>query len=133
MPRRLQFVRFDFQRFANSRCRARVTLRREPWETYAGTEEAVGSLDGELRCAVQAALRALDDAVDGAARFTLLGVKAIRAFDATVLVVAVSARTSEAAHRLVGSYLADDDLHRGAVLAVLNATNRFLGNDIFCR
>lgn len=133
MQRRLKLIRFDFQRSANGRCQATVLLGREPWERYTGTDEAVGGPDGELRCAAQAALRALNDSTGGAAGFTLLGVKAIRAFDATVVVVAVSVRTAEASHRLVGSYLAEEEFQRGAVLAVLNATNRFLGNDISCR
>ena len=33
----------------------------------------------------------------------------------------------------VGSYLATDDTERGAALAVLNATNRYLGNTVFSR
>jgi hypothetical protein len=37
-----------------------------------------------------------------------------------------------ATHRLVGSFLADHDAARGAAVAVLNATNRIMGN-IFLR
>ena len=60
--------------------------------------------------------------------FELLGVKAVRAFDATVVIVSLSARDAAHASRLVGSYLTDNDPPRGAALAVLNATNRILGN-----
>jgi hypothetical protein len=35
--------------------------------------------------------------------------------------------------RLVGCYLADADNRRGAALAVLNATNRVLGNYIMAQ
>jgi hypothetical protein len=60
--------------------------------------------------------------------FEVLGVKAVRAFDATVVIVSLSARTETSVSRLVGSYLAETDLPKGAALAVLNATNRMLGN-----
>ena len=36
-------------------------------------------------------------------------------------------------HRVVGSYLTETDTARGAALAVLNATNRILGNRLFMR
>src|SRR5438445_582944 len=60
--------------------------------------------------------------------FELLGVKAVRAFDATVVIVSLSVRTEGKAARMVGSYLTEGDATRGAALAVLNATNRVLGN-----
>jgi hypothetical protein len=60
--------------------------------------------------------------------FELLGVKAVRAFDAVVVIVSLSARQEARASRLVGAYLAETDPPRGAALAVLNATNRILGN-----
>jgi hypothetical protein len=52
----------------------------------------------------------------------------VRAFDATVIIVSLSAREPGGARRLVGSYLTDTDPPRGAALAVLNATNRMMGN-----
>ncbi|MGH7520046.1 MAG: hypothetical protein ACREMI_02085 [Gemmatimonadales bacterium] len=64
--------------------------------------------------------------------FELLGVKAVRAFDATVVIVSLSAR-AEQATRLVGSCLTETDPPRGAALAVLNATNRLLGNYLATR
>ena len=64
--------------------------------------------------------------------FELLGVKAVRAFDATVVIVSVACHNGVAV-RLVGSCLRETDLPRGAALAVLNATNRVLGNVIFTR
>ena len=64
--------------------------------------------------------------------FELLGVKAVRAFDATVVIVSLSAR-AEQTTRLVGSCLTEADPARGAALAVLNATNRLLGNYLATR
>ncbi|MDQ3426348.1 MAG: hypothetical protein M3477_00825, partial [Gemmatimonadota bacterium] len=66
--------------------------------------------------------------------FELLGVKAVRAFDATVVIVSLLVQgEGSSGHRVVGSYLTDNDTARGAALAVLNATNRILGNRLFMR
>ncbi|HKI95697.1 MAG TPA: hypothetical protein VJ992_10450 [Gemmatimonadales bacterium] len=129
---RLRFVDFDFDRLANGRCRARVTLEWSPGEPMVGDAEGLGSDAGALRCAAEATLDAIEHAVDGRVEFELLGVKAVRAFDAMVLIVSLSSRTAGEHHRLVGSYLAEEDSPRGAAIAVLNATNRLLGN-IFSR
>jgi len=65
--------------------------------------------------------------------FELLGVKAVRAFDATVVIVSLATHGDQGAQRVVGSYLTESDPARGAALAVLNATNRLLGNRLFMR
>jgi hypothetical protein len=128
---RLKFVSFEFDRFPNSRCRAQVALEHPGGGLFTGTSEAVGASASGLRCAALAALKALERAVTGAGRFELLGVKAIRVFDTNVVIVALSAKRDSRVHRLVGSYLAEENPERGAAIAVLNATNRFLGNSIF--
>jgi hypothetical protein len=59
----------------------------------------------------------------------------VRAFDATVIIVslAVQGEGPGSGQRVVGSYLTETDTARGAALAVLNATNRILGNRLFMR
>lgn len=125
---RLRFQEFGFQRLANGRCRARVVLSYSDGRQYVGESEGITSQAGELRCAATAAVQALDRVTQPRVIFELLGVKAVRAFDATVLIVSLSAREEAQAKRLVGSFLTDADPPRGAALAVLNATNRLLGN-----
>lgn len=125
---RLKFDEFGFQRLANGRCRARVVLSYSDGRKFVGESEGVTSQAGELRCAASAAVIALDRVTQPGLSFELLGVKALRAFDATVLIVSLSARETAQAKRLVGSFLTDSDPPRGAALAVLNATNRILGN-----
>ncbi|MGH7635930.1 MAG: hypothetical protein ACRENC_19560 [Gemmatimonadaceae bacterium] len=73
-------------------------------------------------------MRALERASQPKLAFDVLGVKAVRAFDAMVIIVSLSARAGETASRLVGSYLTEHEATKGAALAVLNATNRILGN-----
>ncbi|HSR15387.1 MAG TPA: hypothetical protein VLL51_06520 [Gemmatimonadales bacterium] len=85
----------------------------------------MASPSGELRCAVQACLQALAQGVPDAA-FEILGVKSIRAFDANVVIVSLATRGLPGDPRLVGSYLAGENLPRGAALATLNAVNRVI-------
>jgi len=127
-PERLRFQDFTFERLASGRCRARVVLSWADGRQFVGEAEGVISQAGELRCSAAAAVRALERVVHPKVGFELLGIKAVRAFDATVVIVSLSARTDTSVSRLVGSYLAATDSQKGAALAVLNATNRMLGN-----
>jgi hypothetical protein len=130
---RLRFAEFTMDRLPNGRCRARVGLTWKDSEQFAGESEGLASQAGELRCAAQACVNALAQAVQGGLGFELLGVKAVRAFDATVVIVSLAANGEGNGHRVVGSYLTEEDASRGAALAVLNATNRILGNRLFMR
>ncbi|HEX5385878.1 MAG TPA: hypothetical protein VFW66_04180 [Gemmatimonadales bacterium] len=130
---RLRFAEFNLDRLSNGRCRAHVGLTWRDSEQFSGECEGVASQAGELRCAAQACVNALGQAVAGGIGFELLGVKAVRAFDATVLIVSLAIQQDSGGQRVVGSYLTESDPGRGAALAVLNATNRILGNRLYMR
>jgi len=130
---RLRFAEFTLDRLPNGRCRARVGLTWRDSEQFTGEGEGLASQAGELRCAAQACVIALGQAVQGSMSFELLGVKAVRAFDATVIIVSLAVHGEGNGQRVVGSYLTENDTGRGAALAVLNATNRILGNRLFMR
>jgi hypothetical protein len=132
LSERLRFAEFVLDRLPNGRCRAKVGLTWRDSEAFTGESEGLASQAGELRCAAQACVNALAQAVQGAMTFELLGVKAVRAFDATVVIVSLST-SAEGDQRVVGSVLTEDDPARAAALAVLNATNRILGNRLFMR
>jgi len=126
---RVKFQDFTFERTPDGRCRARVELAWAGGRHFRGEAEGMASETGDMRCAATAALDALVKAVGTpAVRLELLGVKSVRAFDSLVVIVALSATDGTRSTRLVGSYLTETDIARGAALAVLNATNRFLGN-----
>jgi hypothetical protein len=129
---RLRFHEFGFQRLPNGRCRAKVILTWSDGRRFEGSSDGVSSQTGELRCCAVAAVNALEQAVQPRLTFELLGVKTVRAFDASVVIVSLSAR-GEATLRLVGACLTETDPPRGAALAVLNATNRLLGNYLATR
>ncbi|MGH7560313.1 MAG: hypothetical protein ACRENB_04755 [Gemmatimonadales bacterium] len=125
MKGRVRFVGFKIDRLQTGECRSRVTLARPDGERCEGEARGLASQAGELRCAAQAALLALTQAVPNPS-FELIGVKSIRAFDATVVIVSLSVRGEASAPRVVGSCITDASPPRGAALAVLNATNRLI-------
>src|SRR5665647_3783109 len=92
-----------------------------------GLERANGRLGAE------AAIRALATFTDGAVTFELIGVKVVRAFDGNIVITSLIQHGDDGPERLLGCYLAEGDLARGAALSVLNATNRALGNFILGR
>jgi hypothetical protein len=125
---RLKFADFSFTRTPSGQCSVQVTLE---WDDgmYVGRASGQSSSLGDFRVAAEATLRALEDFAKQTMRFELLGVKHVRAFDSNLLIVSLSVRheTGELT-RLVGCYLAETDTRRGSAMAVLNATNRILGN-----
>jgi hypothetical protein len=129
---RLRFADFGFTRSPSGQCSAEVTLE---WDGRVFSGRAIGQSSplGDFRVAAEAALRALDDFTKDAMRFELLGIKHVRAFDSNLLIVSVSMREGTQTTRLVGCYLAEMDTRRGAAMAVLNATNRVLGNYMMSR
>jgi hypothetical protein len=132
MSNRLKFAEFEFDILPDGRCRARVELQLGDDKSFEGKTEGLSSPTGDLRCAAQAAVQALEQAVAGKVGLELLGVKSVRAFDSTVVIVSLACHELES-HRMVGSCLSEGHHARGAALAVLNATNRMLGNLVFTR
>ena len=129
---RLRFTDFRFRRSSDGRCSAEVELEWVEGQKVRGSAAGQSSPTVDLRVAAEAALRAIEIFGEGAMGFELIGVKAIRAFDANVVIVSIANRR-EGPARLLGSCLVEDDPVRGAVLAVLSATNRVLGNFIATR
>lgn len=135
---RLRFANFEFSHLPSGQCHARVDLDRHTGDVYSGTREASGSSTVQLRCAALATLAALHKAVEARysfelldTTFELLGVKAVHAFDGTVVVVGVIAQRGDRTWQLIGACAADESLPRAAALAVLDATNRFVADAPF--
>ena len=127
-PRRVRLVALRAQRFPSGQCRAEVELQRQDGTTVVGAREGHTIALGDLRIVAEATLEALHRASTTDLRFELLGVKTVRAFDQTVVLVQIAVVAGRAPVRLVGAAMGDTDLPRAAVLSVLNATNRILGN-----
>ena|SRR5881394_2897342 len=130
-PGRLFFHSFASERSPSGKCTARIVLE-FGGKQWNGRAEGQSSPIGDLRLGAEAAMHAVEDFADGALGLELMGVKLIRAFDANVVIVSATQRSARDV-KLVGCYLADEDAMRGAALAVLNATNRVLGNYLTTR
>lgn len=130
---RLRFSNFSFSRTQSGQCAAEVGLEFAPGSRFVGRADGQSSTMGDLRVAADAAIRALSVFSEGQLEFELIGVKTVRAFDANLIIVSVVLKDPVNPARLLGAYLADGDMARGAALAVLNATNRILGNFILAR
>jgi hypothetical protein len=122
-------VRFDTVEVKRPRPNYTISSVELGWEdrTYIGRSEGEGGGALELRVCAQATVEAIHAVVAGEVTFQLVGVKAIRIFDHDL--IAVLLHSPQAAdRRLVGLSLVVDDPDRSACVAVLNATNRMLGN-----
>jgi hypothetical protein len=128
---RLSFGSFTFTRSPAGRCIVQVELEYNG-KRFVGKTEGQSSPIGDLRLGAEAAIEAIEAFSQNSLGLELMGVKLVRAFDANVIIVSVTQRSARGT-RLVGCYLADRDAVRGAALAVLNATNRVLGNYISTR
>ncbi len=132
-PERLRFTAFQFNRSPAGRVLCEVSLELGPGELFVGRAEGQASPSGDARLGAEAVIRALETFTNGAITFELVGVKVVRAFDANVVITSLVQHGDEGPERLLGCYLADGDTIRGAALAVLNATNRVLGNFLLAR
>lgn len=128
---RLKFGSFTFTRSPAGRCIVQVELDYQG-KRYVGRSEGQSSPIGDLRLGAEAAMQAVESFSEGALGLELMGVKLVRAFDANVVIVSCTQRSARGT-RLVGCYMADRDAVRGSALAVLNATNRVLGNYLATR
>lgn len=125
---RLRFEGFDLEVFQDGRCQAHVSLEWTRGTLFRGEAEGTETLQGRLRAAALACLKAAEKATDDELKLELRGVKAVRAFDAWVVIVSVQGDSPENQYRLLGAATSPDDrsVDRSAVHAVLDATNRVL-------
>lgn len=130
---RLRFTGFRFQRSQAGQCSAEVQMAWTDGRTVTGRAAGQSSPVGDYRIAAEAALNAIGGFASAAIRFELIGVKAIKAFDANLVVVSIHAHRGDDVAKLLGCVLADNDPIKGAALAVLNATNRLIGNSVSTR
>ena len=129
---RIKFISHETKSTPEGHRLAEVTLEVPPNRTFVGTADCLEVSPGDLRCVALATVDALNRVMgDADTALELIGVRAVKAFDAHVVIVALSVTANGRTRRLVGSFLAEKDLARGAVIAVLNATNRLLGVMMF--
>jgi hypothetical protein len=123
---RVRFVEFKRQMQPDQRVSFSVTLEWSGTE-YHGTAVGEKGEGVELRTAAAASLEAASSIVPGGIPIRLAGVKQLRAFDEDLVVVSLYRPDGEP-HNLVGAVVTGGDSVRAAVVAVLSALNRLLGN-----
>jgi hypothetical protein len=124
---RLRLDGFELLQFPDGRCKAQVRTEWIGGHVYMGEAEGSRTPEGELRASARATLLAAQAATRGQLEFQLRGVKALRVFDEWMVVVSVRTDWEDLPTRLLGVCpCGDDDTARGAVMAVLDATNRIL-------
>jgi hypothetical protein len=88
--------------------------------------DGTASPAGDLRLAALATLDAVSKATGEAFTAELIGVKPVKAFDTTIVVVALLGRSEGVTRRLVGASIADDDQPTSVAVATLQAVNRLV-------
>ncbi|NIR45198.1 MAG: hypothetical protein GWN99_12510 [Gemmatimonadetes bacterium] len=127
---RVRLVDAQLAHSADTRTQAEIALEWRAVE-YRGVATAHGHGAIDLRVCAQATLDALHKLLGGRMSFRLIGVKAVKAFDDSVAIVALGVVDPETGgdRRLIGTAPASDgSISHGVARAVLNATNRVLGN-----
>lgn len=127
---RVRLVDAQLAHSADTRAQAEIALEWRAVE-YRGKATAHGHGAIDLRVCAQATLDALHKLLGGRMSFRLIGVKSVKAFDDSVAIVALGVVDPETGgdRRLIGTAPAcDDSVPQGVARAVLNATNRVLGN-----
>jgi len=126
---RVKLVAAQLTHASDTLANAEVALEWKAVE-FRGKASGVGHTTGQLRVCAEATLEALDRLLGGKIHFRLIGVKSVKAFDDSVAIVALGVPDPETGgdRRLIGTASATDGPAHGVARAVLNATNRVLGN-----
>lgn len=128
-PRQVRFVTATLEHLPDDRCRARVIFQRPGHDLYVGTVERPEADGDGLACVAEAAAQALRQAVppQDASALQVQGVHRFDCFGREGILVAVAARRNVESRQLTGVSTVNGDPAWAAALAVLHATNRFLG------
>ena len=123
---RLRIARVDYQPGSDGRGGVEVALEYKGRRS-TGVGRGLMTREGDLRMGAEATLQAVIDSTADHFHPDLVGIKAVRAFDSWLVVVSIEVDDDGRRLRLLGAETAEnDDLVRGAVLAVLDAPNRVL-------
>ena len=127
LQKRVKLADFRVESAGADATEARVAVQWKPDRVFEGVAVGDTSPRSQLRLAAEATARALEQASEGKVGLEVLAVKAVEGFDTVIVVVSLASQADGIAERLVGSCLIKGHATRGAVLAVLTATNRLFG------
>jgi hypothetical protein len=125
--RRVRFHSVRSETTPDSKCRIRVEVEWGHGSFVPGESEGTATREGRLIAGAAATLQAIEKVTQGILKLEFRGAKVVRAFDTFVIIVALRGNALGRRYDLIGACEApDDDVVRGVVLAVLDATNRVL-------
>jgi len=108
-------------------CHVQVRLEWVGGQAFTGEATGNSTPEGRMNAGALAALDALAEVSAHALELELRGTKLVRAFDSLLVIVAVRARLDDRRFDLIGSTVTpEDNLARGAVFSILDATNRVI-------
>jgi hypothetical protein len=123
--RRLYFEDVEVRRSRSRGVACRVTLRKGE-DTFVGETEGVEGERQRIELACRAAMAAIASAEGETRVLGLEGCRVVEAFDRQFVFVGVSARYGRDSSLLTGSAEVRESPEQSAVLAVLDATNRWV-------
>jgi hypothetical protein len=123
--RRIYFEDVEVRRSRTKGVTCRVTLRKDD-QTYVGEAEGMDHERLRIELAARATLTALTQAEGEGRALALEGCKALEAFDREFVFVGITARAGRDTMLLTGSAEVRESPETAGVLAVLDATNRWV-------
>jgi len=123
--RRLYFEDIEVRRSRSKGVACRVTLRKGE-QAYVGEAEGLENERLRIELAARATLSAISQAEGDARVLGLEGCKTIEAFDRQFVFVGLTTRTGRESALLTGSAEVKESQETASVLAVLDATNRWI-------
>jgi hypothetical protein len=123
--RRLYFEDIEVRRSRSKGVACRVTLRKGE-QAFVGEAEGLENERLRIELAARATLSAISQAEGDARVLGLEGCKAIEAFDRSFVFVGLTTRTGRESALLTGSAEVKESQETASVLAVLDATNRWI-------
>ena len=122
---RVKLEAFQIEDLPDGECRVGVEFSWGDEDRFVGTSTGPSSDDGSCLSAARATIQALETASEGSVAFDLEGVKAIEAFNTTVVIAFLICHSDRQNLPFLGACLVKDEhISRYAALAVLKATNR---------
>jgi hypothetical protein len=125
--RLLYFEDVEVRRSRAKGIACRVTLKKAD-ESFVGEAEGMENERSRIELAARAALQALAQAEPSDRALALDGVRLIEAFDREFVFVGVTARLGRTSALLTGSCEIRESAETASVLAVLDATNRWIAH-----
>ncbi len=128
---RIGLKEFNLEELSGNRCSARAILAWPEGDDFVGTACGKDTEMGRLRCAADAAARAVALSVNHEIALKPAEVQTIQESNMGIVVILLSGQVLGETQRFTGSCIIGEEPARSAALSVLKATNRLMGGVIF--